>query len=108
MWGFHEGMGWWMVFGGMWMVGFWAIVIGVVVWAMGRFGTGRSRRPDEEGSPLNIAKKRLAEGENSMEEFEGVLSEDEIDAVLGYIKTSWPPEQKALQEEVTSNWQASR
>lgn len=72
MWGFHEGMGWWRVFGGMWMIGFWAIVIGVVVWAIGRVGTGRSQRLDEDVSALNIAKMRLAQGEISMEEFEAI------------------------------------
>ena len=70
MWGFHEGMGWWMVFGGMWMVVFWAIIIGVAVWAIGHFRTGHSRRPDEEGPPLEIARQRLAKGEITREEFE--------------------------------------
>ena len=30
MWCFHEGMGWWWVFGGMWMLVFWAIMIGLL------------------------------------------------------------------------------
>ena len=72
MWGFHEGMGWWMVFGGMWMFVFWAIVIGLVVWAIGRIGSGTSQGPKEEDAPLEIARKRFAKGEISMEEFEGI------------------------------------
>lgn len=72
MWGFHDGMGWWMLFGGMWMFVFWAIVIGVVVWSAGRLGKGYSRPSDEEELPLDIAKKRLAKGDISMDEFEAI------------------------------------
>lgn len=74
MWGFHDGMGWWMLFGGMWMVVFWAAVIGVVVWAISRFGSGPSRRTDVAMSPLDIAKSRLAKGDISLEEFEAIKS----------------------------------
>jgi uncharacterized membrane protein len=34
MWYWHEGMGWWMVFGGIWMLVFWAVVIALVVWGI--------------------------------------------------------------------------
>jgi hypothetical protein len=32
MWRWHEGMGWWMVFGGVWMVLLWAGIIALIVW----------------------------------------------------------------------------
>ena len=70
MWGFHEGMGWWWVFGGMWMLVFWAIIIGLVVWGVKQFtGGGGSSRPSGD-TPLEIAQKRLARGEITREEFE--------------------------------------
>lgn len=31
MWGYHNGMGWWMVMGGIWTILLWAVVIGLVV-----------------------------------------------------------------------------
>ena len=69
MWGFHDGMGWWMVFGGFWSIAFWAMVIWLVFWAANRMGTHRSVPPETE-SPLEVAKHRLARGEISREEFE--------------------------------------
>ena len=68
MWGFHEGMGWWMVFGGLGMLVFWATVIGLVVW-----GINRTSRPDDRDhidSPVEIAKRRLARGEITRDEYE--------------------------------------
>ncbi len=68
MWGVHEGMGWWMLFGGVWMVIFWAAIIWFVVWGISQVsGGGRSR--DEE-SPLDVARRRYARGELTREEFE--------------------------------------
>ncbi|MCI0440388.1 MAG: SHOCT domain-containing protein [Chloroflexi bacterium] len=68
MWGFHDGMGWWMVFGGIWMLAFWALIIGLVVWGVSRITGGSARTRDD--APLEIAKKRLAGGEISREEYE--------------------------------------
>ena len=36
MWQMHDGMGWWMVFGGIWIVLFWVGVIGLVAWIVSR------------------------------------------------------------------------
>ncbi len=69
MWGFHEGMGWWWVFGSIWMVIFWAIIIGLVIWGIKQF-TGGGRTPPTSETPLEIAQKRLARGEINREEFE--------------------------------------
>lgn len=75
MWSFHQGMGWWMVFGGVWTVAFWALVIWLVVWMVSRLtsghGEGQARRDEE--TPLEIARKRLARGEISREEYEELV-----------------------------------
>ena len=72
MWGPHEGMGWWMVFGGLWMVAFWGIVVGLVVWAVTRMAGGSTREDSSRETPIDIAKRRLADGEISYEEFETI------------------------------------
>ena len=67
MWYMHEGMGWWMVFGGVWMVLFWGGLIALIVWGI----TKLSRRNDstQKYDPLGIAKDRYAKGEMTREEF---------------------------------------
>ena len=76
MWGFHDGMGWWFVFGGVWMVAFWAIIIGVIVWGVSKVVGGSPGRNQSEDTPLEIARKRLARGEITREQF------DELTEVL--------------------------
>ena len=70
MWGYHDGMGWWMVFAGGGMLAFWAVAGGVVIWTIR--GSGHSNRLDRDGggSPIRIAKRRLASGEITVEQFE--------------------------------------
>jgi putative membrane protein len=65
MWQAQEGMGWWMLFGGLWMVLFWAVLIGLGVWLLNRI----TARPESQ-SPLDIAKQRLARGELTLEQYE--------------------------------------
>ena len=67
MWYMHEGIGWWMVFGGVWMVLFWGGLIALIVWGI----TKLSRRNDSalKHDPLGIAKDRYAKGEMTREEF---------------------------------------
>ena len=67
MWGANEGMGWWMVFGGIWMVIFWGAIIWLIVWGVGQV-SGGGRRSDD--SPLEIARTRYARGEITREQFE--------------------------------------
>ena len=69
MWGEHEGMGWWMLFGSLWFVIFW----GLIIWAAGTI-SNRERRSGSGGSesPLEIAKRRYAQGEISREQFEQI------------------------------------
>jgi putative membrane protein len=72
MWYWGEGMGWWMLFGGFWMVLFWGAIVALIVWGISRF----TRRADsgtstsEKTTPLDIAKERYAKGEISKEEYE--------------------------------------
>ena len=69
MWYIHQGMGWWMVFGVVLMILFWAGVIWLVVWGIRRMsshGTGSGQ------TPLDIAKQRYARGEITKEQFEQI------------------------------------
>ncbi len=66
MWGAHEGMGWWMLFGAIWMLIFWGAIIWLVVWGAIRLGGGRR----DDDSPLEIARRRYARGEMTKEQFE--------------------------------------
>ena len=74
MWHCGESMGWWMVFGGIWMVLFWAGIIAFVVWGIRKLTErGGSRSSNgEKHRPLDIAKERYARGEISKEEFEQI------------------------------------
>ena len=70
MWFMHEGAGWWMVFGGIWMVFFWGGLIALIVWGISRLTrhSGATGKQD----PLGIARERYAKGEISREEFEQI------------------------------------
>ena len=70
MWGMHEGIGWWMVFGGVWMVAFLAIVLGLVALGVGKASGGKERRREMAETPMEIAQIRLARGEVTREEFD--------------------------------------
>ena len=70
MWYMHEGMGWWMVFGGIWMLLFWGGLIALIVWGINRL-TGHSRSAQTRPA-LDIARERYARGEISREEFEQI------------------------------------
>ena len=68
MWDMPIGMGWWWIFGGVWMVVFWGGLIALIVWGI----TKLVRRGDSvpKHDPLGVAKERYAKGEISREEFE--------------------------------------
>jgi len=74
MWHYHDGMGWWMIFGGIWMIVFWGVILAVIIWGVKQL-TGRNgaqpNRPERQ-DPLEIAKERYAKGEISREEFEQI------------------------------------
>jgi putative membrane protein len=61
-------MGWWMVFGGLWMLIFWGAIIWLIVWGISKL-TGAGGREDE---PLEIARRRYARGEITREDFEAI------------------------------------
>lgn len=69
MWGYHDGMGWWMLFGGFWSLALLAAIVGLVVWAVSRAGAAQ---PTAREDPLEIAKRRLAHGEITVEQFEEI------------------------------------
>ncbi len=64
----HDGMGWWMVLGGLWMLIFWVGLIGLIVW--GVIKLSQRDGSTQRHSPLDVAKERYAKGEISREEFE--------------------------------------
>lgn len=74
MWDGHDGMGWWMVWGGI----LWIILILAVVLAAARLidgsGGGTDSRPPgplpPAETPLDIVRRRYAAGEISREEYE--------------------------------------
>ena len=68
MWYMHEGMGWWTVFGGLWMLIFWGGLIALIVWGITKL-TGRGSSV-QKYDPLDVAKERYAKGEISKKEFE--------------------------------------
>ena len=67
MWYMHEGLGWWMIFGGAWMFLFWGGLIALIVWVITRLSGRNGSR--QERDPLDVAKGRYARGEISKEEF---------------------------------------
>ena len=73
MWHAHEGMGWWMVFGGiLWFL----LVVGIIAliaWGIAKLaGDKGPAASTEKKDALNIAKERYAKGEISKEEFEQI------------------------------------
>jgi len=73
MWHCDEGMAWWMVFGGAWMLVFWAAAIALVVWGIRKLTERRDTGPTTgKSDPLDIAKERYAKGEISKEEFDQI------------------------------------
>ena len=70
MWETPLGMGWWMVFGGIFTLVFWGGLIALIVW-----GVARLTRHDSSTSQykaLEIAKERYAKGELTKETFEQI------------------------------------
>lgn len=68
MWDMPLGMGWWWVFGGLWMVVFWGGLIALIVWGIKKLTERGDSTPKR--NPLDTAKERYAKGEISREEFE--------------------------------------
>ncbi len=64
------GMGWWWVFGGLWLVVFWGGLIALIVWGIKKLTERGDSIPKR--NPLDMAKERYAKGEISREEFEQI------------------------------------
>lgn len=64
----YNGMGWWMVFGWVWMVIFWGGLIALIVWGVKKLSERGS--PTPKSHPLDVAQERYAKGEISREEFD--------------------------------------
>lgn len=78
MWHVGDGMGWWMLWGGLMMILFWGAIIALIVWAI-QIVTGRdssqtypSHTSPSARTPLGIAEERYARGEISREEFQRI------------------------------------
>jgi putative membrane protein len=76
MWCWEEGMGWWMMFGGIWMLVFWGLIVALVVWGIRKLIEHRdSGAATGRHHSLDIAKERYAKGEISKEEFAQIKKE---------------------------------
>lgn len=72
MWGAHDGMGWWMLFGSV----AWVLFVLIVVYAAAVLPNRDSGRiPDNRETPLEIAQRRYAAGEISEEQFQRIKRE---------------------------------
>jgi len=70
MWDMPLGMGWWMAFGGLWMVVFWGGIIALIVWGIMKLV--RQSGSTSKQNPLELAKERYARGEITREQFEQI------------------------------------
>jgi len=64
------GMGWWMAFGGLWMVIFWGGIIALIVWGIKKL-TYHGNSTDKSNA-MEIARARYAQGEITKKEFEQI------------------------------------
>ncbi len=69
MWQAHEGMGWWMVFGGILWILFWAAVVGLLIWGIARVA-GHDHHRTRKDNSIDIARDRYAKGEITKEQFD--------------------------------------
>jgi putative membrane protein len=70
MWHLREGWGWWTVFGWIWMVVFWGLIIWAVFAIISRL-TGGGGAPERPGpSARDILEQRYARGEITADQFE--------------------------------------
>ena len=72
MWHMGDGWGWWMVFGWIWMVAFWALIIWAIMSLTRRPTDRRFERSTTELTPLEILEQRYARGELTDEQFDAM------------------------------------
>jgi putative membrane protein len=64
----HDGWGWWMVFGWIWMVVFWGLIIWAVATLLRYLGTRDSGQ--QPSSAATILEERFARGDITRDQFE--------------------------------------
>lgn len=69
MWDMHDGWGWWMLIGWIWMIVFWGLIIWAVFAIVGRLGGG-SGRDESRSNAISILEERFARGEIDCAQFE--------------------------------------
>jgi uncharacterized membrane protein len=84
MWDMGPGMGWWMGFGWLWVIGFCLLMMWAVHTLRGRASGPQDHHAAEQDSPLAILERRYAQGELSDEQYETMR-----------VRLSRPPEAKA-------------
>ena len=72
MWHTNDGMGWWMVFMGVFWVLFWGSLIFLAIAAISRSGGGGRERDGDGVSAMEIARRRLARDEITPEQFQEI------------------------------------
>ncbi len=73
MWHTNDGMGWWMVFMGVFWVLFWGSLIFLAIAAISRGAWGSRDRDHDDGvSAIEVARRRLARGEITPEQFQEI------------------------------------
>jgi putative membrane protein len=72
MWHMGDGWGWWMGFGSIWMVGFWAVVIWAVYTLSKRRSGDHHQAATDAGTAQEILERRYARGELSDEQYEAM------------------------------------
>jgi putative membrane protein len=64
----HDDWGWWMIFGWMWMIVFWGLIIWAVLVIVGRISA--ASHEEHAARALRILEERYARGEITREQFE--------------------------------------
>ena len=74
MWPYGYGAGWgWMIGGWIMMVVFWGLVIvGIVALFRAASNRGGCTEPEDNGTPVEILRRRYAAGELTKEQFEDI------------------------------------
>jgi putative membrane protein len=67
-----DGWGWWMGFGSIWMIGFWAVIIWAVFTLRTRWIGEQDRPSQDAGTALEILERRYARGELNDEQYEAM------------------------------------
>lgn len=73
MWHSHDGMGWWMLFGGsMWVLFIILLVVALLAITGSKWGTDNQEDSKPGQDAMQIVRRRYAAGEISREEFDQI------------------------------------